>query len=593
MATVSKHKTLKDRFCKKNILLSAVVCLFTGFTLCFFSPAEMYVSDPAEYLIGVSDALFPILITAAAVSALLFGIVLALLAVNETLSQVAVRLLFGFTLAGYVQMLFLNGRLAKITGDKVRYDITDPFIAVDFFVFYIVLLLPVILYAAKRSKPEGKLSKIPGEKVLPAVSGALILMQTVGIIPGIMSASETMKERYTFSDYYLSYEPILSLSKKNNVIVFLTDRLDGNWMQRTIDEYPEMNDYLEGFTFYRNSVSRYPNTDPSVPQMLSGLDPEEHGGNIADIFWSGNKVLKPLHDNGYNVNIYIDSFMYKSLEDVVSYGCVDNIRSENIEYSLNYFGTDGIVPQQMRFSMIKIMPYIIKPFFYDEVYAGFADRFIIRHTELPVISRVSITSDLLFLNYVKEHGLNADSDKPVFDFVHLNCAHDVSGMFAELYPPAYENDTDEVSNIRSEFEVLNYWFSEMKRLGIFDNSTIIITGDHARQVSFEEAIAEKLDSPLLTGLLIKPAGAELRPLVTDTETEMHNPYFSASVLEYAGLDHSGLGVSYNDVITQDLHIERLFCPLDFGGHNDRPRLPGVYHINGNAADPDNWNYIKQ
>ena len=83
------------------------------------------------------------------------------------------------------------------------------------------------------------------------------------------------------------------------------------------------------------------------------------------------------------------------------------------------------------------------------------------------------------------------------------------------------------------------------------------------------------------------------PLVTDTETEMHNPYFSASVLEYAGLDHSGLGVSYNDVITQDLHIERLFCPLDFGGHNDRPRLPGVYHINGNAADPDNWNYIKQ
>lgn len=575
----------------KNFSISAVVCLFTGFTVCFFSPAEIYVSDPGEYLIGVSDALVPMLITAAAVSALLFGLTLALLAVSETVSQAVVRLLFGFTLAGYVQMIFLNGRLARLTGDAVRYDITDPFIAADFIIYYLVLTLPVILYIGKRSKPEGKLSHIPGEKIMAAVSAALIAMQTVGIIPGIISASETMKDRYTISEYYLSYEPILSLSKKNNVIVFLTDRLDANWMQRTVDEYPELNDYLEGFTFYRNSISRYPNTNPSVPQMLSGLDPEEHDGNIKDIFWSENKVLKPLHDNGYNVNILIDSFMYSSLEDVASYGYVDNLYTQDIDYSLNYIGENGVVPRQMQFSMIKMMPYILKQVFYSGVYANFANGFFISESEVPFNFRVGVESDLKFLNYVKEHGLNADSDKPVFDFVHLNCAHDLSDKLTELYPPAAEKRTNVVSNIRSEFEVLNFWFEEMKRLGIYDSSTIIITGDHARQVSYDEAIAKKLESSLLTGLLIKPAGAELRPLVTDTETEMYNPYFSASVLEYAGLDHSALGISYNDSITRSLHTERVFCPLDFGDHYSRPRLPGIYLVNGDAADINNWHYI--
>lgn len=584
---------MKERFCKKNILPAAAVCFLAGFTIAFFSPAEIYTSNPTEYLIGVADALIPLLITAAVLTVLLFALTLALLAINETLSQVSVRLLLGFTLAGYVQMIFLNGRMVKFTGDAVKYEISDPYIAVDLIIYYAILILPVLLFGIKRLKPQSRITKLPGEAIISAVSGALIVMQTVGIVPGLISAAETMKERYAFSEYYFSFDPILSLSKENNVIVFLTDRLDGNWMQQTIDEYPELNDYLDGFTFYRNSVSEYPNTDPSVPGMLSGIDPREHDDNINDIFWSENAVLKPIHDSGFYVNLFIDGFMYKSLDEVVSYGFVDNIRSENIEYSINYLMNEGVVPRQLQFSFIKMMPYVLKPFFSFGVFPEFANSFIVSNTSVPVTPMVGINSDLQFLNYVKEHGLNADSDKPVFDFVHLNCAHDVSEELSMLYPPTAERGSfDSISNIRGEFEVLNYWFEEMKRLGVYDNSTIIITGDHARQIQYKEAIAEKLDSPLLTGLLIKPAGAEHAPLLTDLETQMYNPFFSASVLEYAGLDHSSLGISYNDSITQGLHIQRTLYPTDFGLHNGKPSLTGAYLINGNAADLADWRYVR-
>lgn len=592
--TVSAGRPPKERFCKKNIITALAVCVFTAFTLCFFSPAEMYAANPTEYLIGPADALIPLLITAAALSAVLVTVTAAFLALNETLSQVTIRLLLGFTLAGYVQMMFLNGRLAKFTGDAVRYDMSDPFIAADFVIYYLVFLLPLILYAAKRSKPEGRLSKLPAEKIISAVSAALIAMQTIGIVPGIISAADIMKERYTFSDYYLSYDPILSLSKENNVIVFLIDRLDGNWMQQAIDEYPELSGYLDGFTFYRNSVSQYVYTDPSVPQMLSGINPEDCGRHIdEETFWGSNAVLKPLHDNGLNVNVFIDRTLYKSLDDVASYGYIDNLSEQDIQYHINYIDEGGVVPKQMQFSFIKTMPYIIKPFFYTGISSEFANTFIVSETDVPTLSQVGIRSDLQFLNYVKEHGLNADSEKPVFDFVHLSGAHDISEELAMLYPKTAERGIfDEVTNIRGELEVLNYWFEEMKRLGIYDSSTIILTGDHGRPIKYSEVKAEALDDPILTGLLIKPAGAEHTPLVTDTETEMYNPYFSASVLEYAGLDHSALGTSYNDSITQGIHAERVIYPVDFGGQLGRPVDAGIYIITGNAMDFCNWKYVK-
>ena len=136
--------------------------------------------------------------------------------------------------------------------------------------------------------------------------------------------------------------PMLSLSKKNNVIVFLTDRLDGNWMQEALDRYPELYDTFDGFTFYRNNISRNTNTYPSVPEMLSGLDYADLSQtDFIEKIWEENRLLKPLHDKGYRVNLLIDRFMYKNLEDVESYGFVDNIRRQNMEYHIDNLGELG------------------------------------------------------------------------------------------------------------------------------------------------------------------------------------------------------------------------------------------------------------
>ena len=585
--------SIKKRYNFKNIVTFAAVSLFAGFTVCFFSPAEIYTGDPSEFIISVSEALLPMLITAAAVSSALFLILMLLLLIGKTAADVAVRLIFGATLAGYVQMLFLNGRLAKITGDAINFPMTDPFVLADFLIFYAVMLLPLILYAIKKSKPNGKLASISGDKIVSGVCAALIAMQTIGFVPGVISAAEIMKERYTFSGSYLAYEPILSLSKKNNVIVFLTDRLDGDWMQEALDRYPELYDTFDGFTFYRNNISRNPNTDPSVPEMLSGLDVVGLSQpDYIERIWKDNRLLSPLHNGGYRVNLLLDRFMYKNLADVESYGFVDNIRHQNLEYHINNLGEFGVVPTLIRLSMIKMMPYAMKQFFSLGITSDFINNFIVADTNVPVRSSVGIDSDIAFFEYYRSSGLNADCDVPVFDFVHLIGAHDISEELSMLYPGNAGITADPVTTVRGEFEILGMWFDEMKQLGIYDNSTIIIIGDHGRPITYKEEIAEKLDSPILTGLLIKPAGAERGQLRTDMESELYNVYFTASILEYAGIDHSELGVSYNDAITTGLRTERIFRPYDFGGHYNRPQLPGIYRVNGNAMDFSNWEYTK-
>ena len=76
----------------------------------------------------------------------------------------------------------------------------------------------------------------------------------------------------------------------------------------------------------------------------------------------------------------------------------------------------------------------------------------------------------------------------------------------------------------------------MKFLGIYDNSTIIILGDHGRApVELEVDNKPGLTSAITTALLVKPKNAPAENLKIDRDNELSNDFFAASVLEYAVL----------------------------------------------------------
>jgi hypothetical protein len=98
-------------------------------------------------------------------------------------------------------------------------------------------------------------------------------------------------------------------------------------------------------------------------------------------------------------------------------------------------------------------------------------------------------------------------------------------------------------------------------------------------------------------LLIKPRDSS-GELIIDTETELSNRYFAASLMEIAGIDHRELGLSFFDIINgtpapvRTLYaFESWWATWTRQGLSGSINLSGIYEINGDANDAENWTFI--
>ena len=192
-----------------------------------------------------------------------------------------------------------------------------------------------------------------------------------------------------------------------------------------------------------------------------------------------------------------------------------------------------------------------------------------------------------YYNYFKKYGLDANSEKKKFMFVHLNGTHDPSPEMSMLYPGYTEGmPVDLESTTMGVFTMLGQYFDEMKKLGVFDNSTIIIIADHGcPPYEYNVYHQDRMEKARLTTLLIKPENSPALPLAVDADSELSNGNFAASVLEYAGIDTEEYGNSYNDIIKNDLHWDRYMQTHDVKENIIKKAL---YVVRGSARDFDNW-----
>ncbi len=583
-----KNKTKSaSKFDKKNELLIISLSFAASFTFFFFSPMDIFLGNQKEFVVSFGHVAIPLLITSLIAAALLILIQNIFLKIQKQIYILISRFVFGITLAAYIQSLFLNSKMAAITGDDARYSDNRLTVVVNLVIYVALIFLPPVLSALAEKFPEKKFFNFGKGMIIPYVSILIFGMQLAGTGSSMLTADfDKYKKTYTS---YLSYEPAMSLSQDENIVVFLVDRLDGLWMDNIIEEYPDVKDKFEGFTFYQNNISHNTNTFPSVAQMLTNC--RYQGTEWADYVskaWEGDTVAKNLKENGYSVNLLIDNLTtYSSVAQLD--GQCDNILScspEDVKF--NYIGKGGIIPTMSLLSLSKLSPYICKSLVTVGFGANLSADFVTYSKPMDDMMpmAVGIESDLKYNDYIRSHEFNAESGQKTFSYIHLNGAHDSSDKLTALYDSSIP--TDRWSTARGDFEILFYYFDQMKKLGIYDNSTIIVLGDHGR-APFEIEIDGKdgIESAITTALLIKPKNSEGKSLEFDRESELSNDFFPASILEYAGIDHEKFGCSFNDVINGDLHPERYFQTYDFGGYG-RVIYKTLYKITGDARDFDNW-----
>ena len=125
-----------------------------------------------------------------------------------------------------------------------------------------------------------------------------------------------------------------------------------------------------------------------------------------------------------------------------------------------------------------------------------------------------------------------------------------------------------------------------RSLGVYEDATIIITGDHAAAISDRKDV----EGSRVTALLVKPSGAS-EGAVTENRAKVCQADLFATLFDSEGLTDAPVtdGIS---VLDADENAERVRKYL-FQRTNDASDEIVEYEIRGNANDFSNWYIVER
>jgi phosphoglycerol transferase MdoB-like AlkP superfamily enzyme len=135
-----------------------------------------------------------------------------------------------------------------------------------------------------------------------------------------------------------------------------------------------------------------------------------------------------------------------------------------------------------------------------------------------------------------------------------------------------------MNSLKSSFKVINEYLKEMKRLGVYKDATIVITGDHA---SPEDKVVNVTD-PYLTALYVKESGKSVGTLKTSKAQVSHDDLWP-TIFKSENLPNAFGGVSMFE-LNQNDNRQRQYFRHNFSS----PMVEQIYSINGEGSSIANW-----
>ena len=464
--------------------LGAMVALSMSMVLLLFPVLDLYANNSSTLPFSVNE-LFPRTMILFVSMTIIVMVVLFLL--RGRVFDLALSGVMGVALAGWLQMNFMNPDFGTFMGDAILWHKYKTATLTNILA-WIAILVGVILI------------RVIHKKLWTFLICGLAMFLTLGNVFSLVNSySKPLPSAPSQKEAYLSYENAFSLSSTHNEIVFLIDRFDLGLIDQIRESTPDFFDPLTGFVEFQQNMSSYSNTHPAVVSMLTGqhylheIPWKEYKTNA----WNSAEDLRNLKDAGYSINIFTEAVsLYTSPSDVE--GLVDNLTASTAVLQENVMMT-GMV----KLAAFVTLPVVAKPSFW--IYSTeFADVYEKSGDDPYVID------DAAFYSRLKEQDLSIRGTQPQFNFIHFHGSHAPYVIDAKAQPSS--KGTDQVTQTKGVFHIIFDYLDRMKKLGIYEDSTIIITGDHGNPLSND---TRQLTYPKLTGLFAKPRGAaDIPPTVS-------------------------------------------------------------------------------
>ena len=562
----------KDNKISAKIAPALLSALALALTLFVFGPFELYANNMEEFSFGLWDFYGAFLQIAAVIVA---GLFLLLIFLPKRAFDVACTVISAISLMLYVQGTFLTLGMKSIEGDGVGDGALAEGKIITNAIIWIIIIGAAIAASVIFSK------KYSGG-IRTAIIFAMVVtlgMQTVSFIT-VSLTTEGVYERRDHSIErveVLTHKGLDTVASDSNVIYFVVDRFSTSYFDSAAESCPEIFDELDGFTYYNDAVSLYPRTYPAITYLLSGVeyDFEMSRPDYFQHAWNNSEFLDTLEQAGYSINVYTDSYYaYESKEpgDLPDY--ISN-RSGDTQIVVSDY--EGLERDMRRLSLYRYLPFACR----DMIGSISTDDFS-KHVSLVSDDSAAYTTDMKEVyDYMTSHPLKVDGEKN-FSFIHIQGVHLPNKYDRDFNPATEDNKWSDVDGMIQSFKIINLYIEQLKALGLYEDATIIITGDHT-------SIGSDTKDPYyahLTALMVKPSGVGDGELEISTAPVMQED-LHATVFASEGIDADlGYGRSIFDIAEGEARERRYYFQRMI--LEDGTIELVNYKIVGSAADFKNW-----
>ena len=554
---------------RRRLGLSLLASVLLVLTVLVVAPLELVAGSSDSLLFGVKQV-WQVVVVAGLVIAAVSS--LAISAIRGRVFDVVIAIAVALGVGAYVQVLFMNSNLPVADGNLVDWTQFASITGISLLVWAAIVVFLVAL-AVKRPRV--------GRAAAAALSAALIVVQVAGVVD-IVSKAASEPESITITE-----KGLFDVSGEKNVVCFVLDMTDTADAKQAFADNPAMLDGLDGFTWYQNSVGSMIPTRYGIPSLLTGVRPKP-GEDAADFLanmYTSSYFLNDVAAQGYTTGVYSDTAGWIDGWDGYLGERVENFEStsEVAKETLDWQGTLGILYQC---ALYRDMPWIAKPFFWfytDQLNQGMVSS---EGVSSPDTTPYAI-DDPAYFQKLKESGLTVNGENASFRFIHLEGTHYPFIMDAEGNRVAESNDWE--SQMVGAFKIVRTYLGELKRLGLYDSTTVVITADHGTWYLTPDEIND-VTTPIIFVKPAQSAEADSVPCQISQQPVSHYD-LQATMLKGMGasqdvLDHYG---EYNQAIEdRNDPTDRLRYYLMTTSNGKLDTSWREYEISGDSQDFANW-----
>lgn len=497
------YAELKNSFFKKY-KIAAIILISVASLYCMLSPLELYVGNILSFSFGWTT--FVPIMALISLLVVIIGATIISLFNNATYKVICVGISI-FSILSYVQYMFMNTKLMEEDGSRLDLATMGNYPRVNLAVWIIVgIILLCVCYCIKDR----------WTLALGGICGFLSAIQVVAVISLIITCINSPAPRY----YQLSGDKQFTVAKDNNVIILVPDTFARTKLNNLLAYDPDGNymDIFRDFTYYENMYSKQHPTLPSLIYLLTGNDAEDGIDRRLTMervmwqkeAWTGdicNSFFNEIHNNGYKfyMNIPAPCELVGAYEDVVG-------KIDNIEYAVSNVDKVKLTKMLVSMSFYSCVPYVFKPpfeyFSWDfellENYGG----------KQAAYKNEDFYSDI-------QDGISVDdtTDNKVHMIV-WHGFHDeyTNDEFCNYVPPEEISKVSDEQNSKGVMLCIDTYLEKLKEIGRYDDSTIIIMGDHGVSKMHDGCVFVKMPNERHEGVNIDHSDktyADFRATVID------------------------------------------------------------------------------